>query len=202
MVYSHYAAAALLAVALWCDIRAMTIPNKLTVPAVLAAWAFGLLWSGLGGLGAALAGTAAGLTPMLLLYLLKGIGAGDVKLFAALGGWIGAFLVWQVMIYSILLAGGIGVLVLLFNRPFGRRVAALLQRMLPDMLLIGWAAARQRLTKAGNNGGADGNGTVDTVAAALATDDSDGEAAQAGQRLRFPFMLAVAPGAVLAWMML
>lgn len=164
MSFHEGAAILLLVIALMWDVRVMRIPNWLTVTACMAGWLYHWIAGGAAGLGSTLAGTAAGLVPLLILYLLQGIGAGDVKLFAALGAWIGAVLVFQVFIYSILFAGGIGLVIIIINRPLLQRFAALLKGLLiPGANLI------------------DGMGTVK------------------GKRLRFPFMLAVAPGAWAAW---
>ncbi|WP_165867331.1 A24 family peptidase [Paenibacillus pinisoli] len=117
-----------LMIAFITDIRHQTISNWLTG----TSFAVGLLYHGLaGGMGAqgwlySAAGAAAGFLPLLILYAFGGIGAGDVKLFGALGAWIGAVMIAQLMMYAILYAGAFGVLLLLFNRAFAKRMAALL----------------------------------------------------------------------------
>jgi prepilin peptidase CpaA len=72
-----------------CDLRWRRIPNMLTLPALLA----GLTWSvwrggTLGSLNAA-GGAVLLAAPYLLLFVFAGGGAGDVKLTAALGAWLG-----------------------------------------------------------------------------------------------------------------
>jgi prepilin peptidase CpaA len=47
--------------------------------------------TGLGSIGAVLAGSATGFFALLPFYLLGGMGAGDVKFFAALGSFLGPF---------------------------------------------------------------------------------------------------------------
>ena len=80
---------AVLVVAVVTDLRSRRIPNWLVLPFLVAGvlvrgWQHG--WSGVGhslegmGLGALLFG---------VLYLMGGMGAGDVKLCAAIGAWIG-----------------------------------------------------------------------------------------------------------------
>lgn len=123
-----WAAAIQLLIAFITDMRHQTISNWLTG----TSFAAGVLYHGLaGGLGAqgwlyTTAGAAAGFLPLLILYAFGGIGAGDVKLFGALGAWIGTAMIAQLMMYSILYAGAFGVLLLLFNRAFAKRVAALM----------------------------------------------------------------------------
>ena len=70
------------------DLRTSRIPNLLTFSAAAA----GLAWHAFGGwapLASALGGLALGLLLFLPIYLLRGMGAGDVKLLAALGAWLG-----------------------------------------------------------------------------------------------------------------
>lgn len=115
-------AAILLACAFATDVRAMRIPNVLTVTALAAGACCRLLLTGLQGGQLALLGAIAGFLPFFVLYLFKGIGAGDVKLFAALGAWLGPAAVLNIAMYAILYAGAIGVLYMLVSRPFCRRM--------------------------------------------------------------------------------
>ncbi|WP_127530565.1 A24 family peptidase [Paenibacillus kobensis] len=101
------------------DIRSMRIPNQLTAASFAVAIIAGLMLSGVQGVWYSLAGAAAGIVPMLIMYGLKGVGAGDVKLFAALGAWLGVHGVLGLMLYSILYAGAIGILLAGLARLFG-----------------------------------------------------------------------------------
>lgn len=116
------AAAVLLIAALLTDLRSMLIPNRLTVSFFAAGCLYQTIVGGWSGLWMGLIGAAAGFVPLFILHMARGIGAGDVKLFAALGVWVGTSTVLQMMMYAILYAGLIGVLLVLFNRPFSRRV--------------------------------------------------------------------------------
>jgi prepilin peptidase CpaA len=77
----------------------LKVPNWLTFPLVLAGWALGLChdfgWfggsSGSGGIGASMAGTALGFGLLFPVWLIGGMGAGDVKMQMGFGAWIGAF---------------------------------------------------------------------------------------------------------------
>jgi prepilin peptidase CpaA len=72
------------------------VPNKLTFPLIISGWILGLcnnfgLEAGVGGIGAALAGTFLGMGLLLPVYAIGGMGAGDVKMTMGFGSWIGAF---------------------------------------------------------------------------------------------------------------
>ena len=73
------------------DVRAFRVPNAVTYPFVLAGLAYHGLTGGLGGLGMSLLGMAVGFAVLLLLHILGAVGAGDVKLMAGVGAWLGAF---------------------------------------------------------------------------------------------------------------
>lgn len=158
-------ALALLSAAFVLDVRYMLIPNRLTVSSLAAGSVFHALTGGLQGFAFALSGAAAGFAVLLLLYGVKAVGAGDVKLFAALGAWIGPSDVWQCAVYAVLIAGAYGIVLLTLQRPFVRR------RMAVNM----------------------------TLPAAWIVMDEETE--KPSGRLRFPFMLAVMPGAAAVWLL-
>lgn len=61
-------------------------------------------------------GTLAGLAGMMLLYIIRAVGAGDVKLFAVLGLLTGLEFVVQLMVVSFITGLFIGVIELCFKR--------------------------------------------------------------------------------------
>ena len=72
------------------DVRCGKIPNLITFPAILLFLGFHLLAGGATGFLGSLAGLAAGLTAMLAPYCMgRLLGAGDVKLMAAVGAALG-----------------------------------------------------------------------------------------------------------------
>lgn len=97
------------------DVRARRIPNVLTFGATAAALLFHLVDGGTSGLGTALGGWAAGATLFLPFFLLGGMGAGDVKLLAALGAWLGPRDAFWMAIYVSLAGGAVAVAVALLN---------------------------------------------------------------------------------------
>ena len=80
-----------LLIAVVTDLRSSRIPNWLTFPAMGFALA-GHAWLGsMHGVLFSLAGLGTGLGLFLLIYLAGGIGAGDVKLMAAIGAFVGVY---------------------------------------------------------------------------------------------------------------
>lgn len=67
----------------------LKVPNWITFPMVLSGWAASGISFGWAGLAASLWGTAVGLGLLLPAYAIGGMGAGDVKLLAGVGAWVG-----------------------------------------------------------------------------------------------------------------
>ncbi|ABB75653.1 prepilin peptidase CpaA [Nitrosospira multiformis ATCC 25196] len=99
----------LLLAAAWSDIRSRRIPNSLVFPgAIIGVLLHALLPQEAGGLGVlgSLAGLGTGLALLLPLYLLRAMGAGDVKLMAMVGAFLGAQETVGALV-CVLLAGGV-----------------------------------------------------------------------------------------------
>ena len=77
------------AVACATDIRTARIPNLLTFTAIVAGVLFQTLMPQGSGVAAAALGMLAGLLVFFPIFALGAMGAGDVKLMAALGAWVG-----------------------------------------------------------------------------------------------------------------
>lgn len=95
-----------LAVAVITDLRSRRIPNWLVLPFLAAGIAVSGGIHGWRGVGQSFAGAGLGLLLFGLLFWMGGMGAGDVKLAAAIGAWIGP---GQLFIALVLtgLAGGV-----------------------------------------------------------------------------------------------
>jgi prepilin peptidase CpaA len=104
--WTHLAAlAAMLLAAMWNDTATRRIPNTLVLWGSLTAIGLSLSPHGIG-LGSALAGGLVGFLGFLVFYLLRAVGAGDVKLAAATGLFVGhPDMLWVNLL--ILLAGGV-----------------------------------------------------------------------------------------------
>jgi prepilin peptidase CpaA len=87
------------------DLWRFKIYNVLTLPLLLSGLVYHFLVGGTGGLAASLLGAVFGFAVLLLFYVMGGMGAGDVKLMAAVGAWLGLPLIFYVFIASSLAAG-------------------------------------------------------------------------------------------------
>jgi prepilin peptidase CpaA len=100
-------------VAVFFDVRARRIPNVLTFGAALAAVAYAGIHGGWAGIGTSAAGWLAGAALFFPFFALGGMGAGDVKLLAALGAWLGpGESVWVAM-FAAMSGGVLGLVVAL-----------------------------------------------------------------------------------------
>jgi len=84
------------------DLWKFRVYNFLTFPLLLS----GLAYHGwYGGLGGSLTGALIGFGALIVLHVLGGVGAGDVKLMAGVGAWLGVEYTLCVFIVSSLAAG-------------------------------------------------------------------------------------------------
>jgi prepilin peptidase CpaA len=97
------------------DFRSRRIPNALTFGAAGAALAYAAISGGLAGVGGAIAGWAVGCAFFLPWFLLGGMGAGDVKLLAALGAWLGPGPAVWMALYGGIAGGGFAIIVSLIR---------------------------------------------------------------------------------------
>ena len=91
------------------DVRGGRIPNWLTYPAILAALAVRSILSGWPGLESGLVGWLVAGGIFYVLFLLGGMGGGDVKLMAAVGAWAGNSQVVAILIAAAIAGGALAV---------------------------------------------------------------------------------------------
>ncbi len=103
------------------DVRLRRIPNALTLGAALAGLAFHVLQAGIQGAGASVAGCLVGALLFFPFFALGGLGAGDVKLVAAIGAWLGPAGALWVSLYAAI-AGGAMALVVALARGYAPRM--------------------------------------------------------------------------------
>jgi prepilin peptidase CpaA len=125
----HFSATTPIVVALTAALIAATtdlwkfkVYNALTLPLLLS----GLVYHGLqANLANSLVGILFGFAALFVLYVLGGMGAGDVKLMAAIGAWLGMPLTFCVFIASSLAAGVYAVLLMALSRGTGETLVNL-----------------------------------------------------------------------------
>ncbi|SDZ18020.1 prepilin peptidase CpaA [Evansella caseinilytica] len=110
--------------ALYWDVRYTRLPNWLTAGGMAVGLLYHIVTNGLQGLMFSAGGLLVAGGIFLLLYIFKALGAGDVKLFAAIGSLVGIELVLYFMMYSVIFAGIIGIVILLFTRTFLSKMTA------------------------------------------------------------------------------
>ena len=87
------------------DVRYRRIPNAFVLAALAGGLALNAIFGGLPGVGASLAGCGLAFVFMFILHIFGAMGAGDVKLFAAIGAVIGAQLVVPTFLVVVLTGG-------------------------------------------------------------------------------------------------
>jgi len=110
----------------WIDYAQRRVPNWLNALIAAAGLAaqglyFGWFQAGRGGVGWGLLGLAVGFAVLIVPWLMHGMGAGDVKLMAAIGCWLGPWLT-LLSFAAGALVGGVVALVMIFTT--GRAVHA------------------------------------------------------------------------------
>lgn len=105
------------------DVRARRIPNWLTYGSLVAALACRAVLGGWHGLGQAAGGVLIGGGVFFLLFLVRGMGAGDVKLMAAVGAWAGFSKSASLLLATALAGGVLAVFYMAFYRRTGSTVA-------------------------------------------------------------------------------
>lgn len=106
---------AVLIVAAVIDGWKLKVPNWLTFPFIASGWVYHVVSDGWDGLQTSLLGTAVGLGVLLLPYVIGGMGAGDVKLFAGVGAWMGAPITWGSFCVSVVLGGVLAVALVAYH---------------------------------------------------------------------------------------
>lgn len=140
---------ALLVAAAVIDYRTYRIPNWLTVGGTGVALSLAVALPGQPAFLWALAGLASGFAIMLPLYALKVMGAGDVKLMAMAGAFLGLPDTLYAVLYTFI-AGGVAALVFAVSHKAGKRMAANVRDMVQSMAFATLAGQAPGPAMAGN----------------------------------------------------
>jgi prepilin peptidase CpaA len=133
------------------DLRSRRVPNPLTVGIALTGVTLALLHVTQLSLPGALAGFAIGLLLMLPGHIAGATGAGDVKLFAAIGTLLGPTGIFVAFVYTAIAGGVMAVCVALGRRRLGvtmARTAALVRTGGANVVEIEHASANNRFAYA------------------------------------------------------
>ncbi|WP_019413198.1 prepilin peptidase [Paenisporosarcina sp. TG20] len=131
--------ALILIISILTDLRNRKILNIVTLPAIISGFIYHIFTSGLEGFFFSGQGFLLGLGLLFIPFLMGGVGAGDVKLLAAVGAWKGALFIFYTGIYAGIIGGIIALLILLKRR----ELIFTLKRMLFSVLF--WKSANGAL---------------------------------------------------------
>jgi len=104
------------------DLKYRRIPNWLVLIGFVASLGFETLSNHGAGFSGWALGFAVGFGLFLPLYLMRAMGAGDVKLIAMIGGFLGAAAVFKVILITLLAGGGLAAAYALLRGSFGKLV--------------------------------------------------------------------------------
>lgn len=111
-----------LAVSLYFDIKENKIKNFITIPAALSGLSLNFYEHGINGLVLSSKGLLLPLAVLLVFYIINVMGAGDIKLFAAIGAIMGLPFVAHSMLLSLCIGAIISVWLLIWRRQFTRKI--------------------------------------------------------------------------------
>ncbi len=113
------------------DVWSRRIPNWVTLGTLLAGVLINAWLHGFGGAASALLGAGLGLAMLLPFYAMRAIGAGDVKLLAAVGALIGPQALISVAVYGAIVGGAMSVFILVRRGLLARTLGDMLEGTLP-----------------------------------------------------------------------
>jgi len=94
------------------DVWKFKVYNVVTIPLLLSGFVYNSTVGGMAGFGSSLLGALFGFSALVAFYIIGGMGAGDVKLMAAVGAWLGLPLTFNLFIASSLAAGAYSMILL------------------------------------------------------------------------------------------
>ena len=123
-------------IAVGFDVQTRRIPNLLNFGVAAAAVAFAFISGGVHGATGALAAWLVGAALFFPFFALGGMGAGDVKLVAALGAWLGVADALYLALFASM-AGGVAAMVVSVARGYVRQACSNLWLMLLHWQVVG-----------------------------------------------------------------
>lgn len=114
----------MLAGATYIDQRRHRIPNLLSMGGICAGLCCGAIFWGVAGFGQSVAGLLLGFCVFLPMYIFGVVGAGDVKLMAAVGAFMGPPETATAILFTLIAGGALGMITLIdkdgFRQTLGR----------------------------------------------------------------------------------
>jgi prepilin peptidase CpaA len=111
----------------YMDVRYRRIPNKLVLLTLVGGLAVNTFFGGAHGLRVSLAGSALAFVLMFSLHIFGTMGAGDVKLFAAIGAVLGSPLVLPTLLIVALTGGVLAIFKMVYSRRVGTTMIGVCQ---------------------------------------------------------------------------
>lgn len=111
----------------YMDVRYRRIPNKLVLLILLGGLAVNTIFGGAQGFLLSVAGSALAFALMFGLHLFGTMGAGDVKLFAAIGAVFGSPLVLPTLLIIALTGGVLAIIKMIYSRRVGTTMVGVCQ---------------------------------------------------------------------------
>ncbi|MFH1418466.1 MAG: A24 family peptidase [Planctomycetota bacterium] len=109
----------------WMDYRFHRVPNSLNAAIAATGLAAQSAFFGWSGLSAALLGMLVGFGMLVLLWAIKGMGAGDVKFMAAIGAWLGPVMAFYAVCVGALIGGALALALIAARRDWCQAYANL-----------------------------------------------------------------------------
>ena len=122
------------------DVRYRRIPNPFVLATLISGLAINFVLGGLGGGLNSITGCVLAFILMFILHVFGAMGAGDVKLFAAIGSLLGAHLVFPTFVVVVLTGGLLAIVVVVRCGVFSTTLHRVLQILVG--LLPGWQMPR------------------------------------------------------------
>ncbi|TDL73866.1 prepilin peptidase [Rhodococcus qingshengii] len=119
-----------LIICLFTDIKSRKILNTVTLPAIIFGLVINIFYTGFDGFMYSGRGFLVGLSLLLVPYMLGGMGAGDVKLMAAIGALMGTSFVFYSFIYTALIGGVLAIVLIFHKRGFMNTIKSFLFKVL------------------------------------------------------------------------
>lgn len=127
--------AVVMVIAAVIDGMILKVPNWLTFPFIVSGWVYGTMSAGWSGLGYSLLGTVVGLVLLLVVRAVGGMGAGDVKLLAGFGAWLGATTTLWAFVWTSIVGGLIAVVMIAVSGNW-RKHYAMFHQILHEWITI------------------------------------------------------------------